>query len=98
MQRVRQRNVGEDATEEKLEDSAFQVLESFLFQTSFGKNARGEHWLREKDWSEAASLVMQNFATRSLGLFLIYCVLWFCGQMLRGLCRQIGRSDIWRCL
>ena len=61
MQRVRQGNVGEDATEEKWEEAGFQVLESFLFQTRFVKNARGEQWLREKDWSEADFLVMQNF-------------------------------------
>jgi hypothetical protein len=69
MSQVRQRNVDEDAAEENWKKLAFQVLESLLFQTSFGKNARGEHWLREKDWSEAVFLVMQNFATRCLCLF-----------------------------
>jgi hypothetical protein len=71
MSQIRQRNIDEDATEENWEEAAFQVLESFLFQTSFGKNARGEHWLREKDWSEAAFLVIQNFFIESLGLFLM---------------------------
>ena len=69
--------------------AAFKVLESFLFETSFGKNARGDHWLREKDWSEAAFLVLENFFTRSLGLCFIYGVLRVCADLLRGLCKKL---------